>query len=137
VYEEPVKPSSDGRFRSGGVNQTFHAPVTMNQAIATDNAIQKVEQVGNKTGSSLKKIADLIQKSQELTPRQVKEGLAYIEALAMEEAKPEDKRNWKSLLESGKAILEITDKATDLAKKFAPYTPVIITLIDQAKHFIR
>lgn len=86
----------------GGVHQTFHGPVTIqSQAIATDNAIQKIGQVGNTIGSSLKEIADLFQQSQDLTKRQVKDGLAGIEALAFEVQKPEEKRNWKSVLDCG------------------------------------
>jgi hypothetical protein len=64
----------------GSVSQTFHAPVTMNQAIATDSAVQRIGHLGDKTGSALKEISDLLQQSQDLTPRQVKQGVADVEA---------------------------------------------------------
>ena len=140
VYEEQPKPAParKGRSGSGGVNQTFHGPVSIQTlAIAADNAIQKIEHIGDKTGASLKEISDLLQQSEDLTPREVKEGLAHIEAVAVEVQKPEAKRDWKAILERGEAIVSLTNKATDLAAKLAPYTPAIITLIDQAKHLIR
>lgn len=140
VYEQQAKPASTrrGRGRSGGVSQNFYGPTTFHsQAIATDGAIQKIGHMGDKTGASLKEIADLLQRSEDLTPRQVKEGLANIETLAVEVQKPEDKRNWKSILDCGQAVLDIADKAVDLGKKLAPYTPAILTLVDQAKHYIK
>jgi hypothetical protein len=141
VYVEQPKPVSAGRGRgrgkSAGVSQTFNAPVTIHaQAIATDGAIQKIGHMGDTIGSSLKEIADLIQQSQDLTPRQVKEGLAGIETLAVEVQKPEAKRNWKSVLDCGVAVLEITGKATDLAHQLAPYIPAIGTLVQNAKHML-
>lgn len=103
----------------GGVHQTFHGPVTIqSQAIATDNAIQKIGNIGSTIGASLKEIADIFRESEELTQRQVKEGLAGIEALAVEVRKPEAKRNWRSVLDCGQVVLAIADKATDLAHKF-------------------
>ncbi len=59
VYVEETKPAPVGRGdgRSGGVTQNFNGPVTFHaQAIATDNAIQKIEHMGNTTGSSLKEM---------------------------------------------------------------------------------
>jgi len=93
--------------------------------------------MGDETGASLKEIAGLFQQSEELSPRQVKEGLAHIEAVAVEVAKPEAKRDWKTVLANGQAILDLTNKATDLASKIAPYTPAIITLLHQAEHYIK
>jgi hypothetical protein len=119
----------------GGVHQTFHGPVTIqNQALATDNAIQKIGHVGNATGVSLREIADVFKESEELTQRQVREGLAGIEALAVEVQKPEAKRNWKSVLDCGQVVLAIVDKATDLAHKLAPHTQTIVSLVQSAKH---
>jgi hypothetical protein len=142
VHVEQPKPAPARKGRSGnggGVTQTFHAnTVTIHHlAIAADNAIQKIEHMGDNTGASLKEISDLLQKSEDLTPREVKEGLAHIEAVAVEVQKPEAKRDWKAVLERGNAILELTNKATDLAGKIAQYTPAIIALMDQAKHWIR
>jgi hypothetical protein len=141
VYIAQAKPATSkasgrGKVGSGGINQTFHAPVTMNRAIATGSAIQKIGHMGDETGSSLKEIAALLQQSEDLTPRQVKEGLAHIEAVASEVEKPEAKRDWKSILESGKAILELAGKATDLAAKFAPYTPAVLGFVEKAKHYL-
>jgi hypothetical protein len=126
-----------GRGKTGGVSQTFHAPVTMNQAIAADGAVQRIGHVGNKTGSDLKEILYLLQQSQDLTPRQLTEGTADIEALAVEVEKPEEKRNWKAVLEYGQKVLDVAAKAVDLGAKLAPYTPAILTLTDQAKHFLK
>jgi hypothetical protein len=118
VYAEqsPIKPTGQG-----GVQQNFYGNVTIqNQAIATGNAIQKIDHFGDTTGSDLKGIADLLMQSQELTARQVNEGLAGIEVLASEAAKPESHRNWKSMLESGEKVLAVAGKATDLVSKLAP-----------------
>ena len=138
VEDAKTRPAAKGRGRSGGVTQTFNAPVSIqNLAIAADNAVQKIGHMGDETGASLKEIGELLQQSEELSRREVKEGLTHIEAVAVEVAKPEGKRNWKAVLERGKAILDLTDKATDLAKKLAPYTPAIMTLVDHAKHYIK
>jgi hypothetical protein len=93
--------------------------------------------MGDNTGASLKEISDLLQQSEELSPREVKEGLAHIEAVAVEVEKPEAKRDWKAILQRGEAIVSLTNKATDLAAKLAPYTPAIFTLMEQAKHLIK
>jgi DNA-binding transcriptional MerR regulator len=140
VYEESPKPTINKKNKggNGGVTQTFNAPVSIhNLAVATDNAIQKIGHMGDKSGASLKEIAELLQQSEELSPREVREGLAHIQALAVEVEKPEAKRDWKALVERSEAILNLTNKATDLAKKIAPYTPAIITLMEQAKHYLR
>ena len=124
--------------RRGSMQQNFYGNVTFqNQAIATDNAIQKIGHMGDTTGASLKELADLFKQSEELTRREAREGLAGIEALAIEVQKREEKRNWKSVLECGRAVLAIADKATDLAPKLAPYTPHLVTLVEQAKHFLK
>jgi hypothetical protein len=116
----------------------FHAPVTVeNLAIAADSAIQKIGHMGNVTGNSLKEIAALLPQSEELSKRQVKEGLAGIEGLAEEVQKPEPKRNWKAVLAYGQAVLEIAGKATDLAQKLAPYTPAVAGLVEKAYDFIK
>ena len=134
VEEQRPAPTGRGRGRSGGVSQTFHAPVTMNQAIATDSAVQRIGRVGDTTGSSLKEVSDLLQQSQDLTPRQVMRAVADIEALAVEVEKPEEKRNWKAVLDCGQKVLEIAGKAVDLGAKLAPYTPTIVALVERAKH---
>jgi hypothetical protein len=139
IYTAEAKPALAGRGddRSGGVTQTFHGPVTIHaQAIATDSAIQKIGHMGDATGASLKEIAALLQQSEDLTPRQVKEGLAGIEGLAVEVEKPEAKRNWKSVLDCGQAVLGIASKATDLGQKLARYTPAIIALVENARHVV-
>ncbi len=131
VGQPAITPAVD----RGGVHQTFHGPVTIQrQAIATDNAIQKIGHMGDTIGASLREIAEVFRQSEELTPRQAKEGLAGIEALAIEVQKPEAKRNWKSVLDCGQTILTIADKATDLTHKLAPYLPVVVTLVQSAKH---
>jgi len=108
-----------------------------NQAIATDNAIQKIGNMGDTIGASLKEIAEVFKQSEELSKREIKEGLAGIEALAVEIQKPEAKRNWKSVLDYGQLVLSIGDKATDLANKLVRYSPHITTLMEQAKHWLR
>jgi hypothetical protein len=138
VEEATPGPAGRGRGRRGGVSQTFHGPVTFhNQAIATDNAIQNIERMGETTVASLKGIAELLQQSEDLTPRQVREGLAGIQALTVEIQKPEAKKNWKSILDCGQSVLAIADKATDLAHKLAPCTTAVVTLVKNAKHLLR
>ncbi|MFZ1006101.1 MAG: hypothetical protein WAN65_04660, partial [Candidatus Sulfotelmatobacter sp.] len=109
-------------------------PVTMNQAIATDSAVQRIGHLGDKTGTALKEISDLLQQSQDLTPRQVRQGVTDIEALAVEVEKPEHNRNWRSLLDCGQRVLELISRAADLGGKLAPYTPAVIELVDKARH---
>jgi len=120
--------------RNGGRQQNFYGNVTFqNQAIATDNAIQKIEHMGDTTGASLKEIAHLLQQSEELKMREVREGLAGIEGLAVEVRQPEAKRNWKSILDYGQVILAVADKATDVAHKLAPYLPAVADLVHNAR----
>jgi len=136
IYEEQAKPGPAKMGRSGGVS--FHAPVTVaNLAIASDSAVQEIGHVGDKAGADLKEIAELLNDSQDLTPRQLKQGVSDIEALAVEAKKPEDKRNWKAVLERGQAVLDVAAKAVDLGAKLAPHTATIIALMDQAKHYIK
>ncbi len=130
VEQHPAKPAA----AQGGVHQNFYGSVEItNQAIATDNAIQRIGQMGD-TGASLKEIAELFQQSEDLTKRQVKEGLAGIEALAVEVQKPEAKRNWKSVLDYGQTVLTIAGKAGDVAPKLAPYLPAIGDFVHNARH---
>jgi hypothetical protein len=118
----------------GGVLQNFYGSVTIqHQAIATDNAIQKIDHMGDTTGASLKEVSLLLQQSEELKLREVREGLAGIEGLAVEVRKPEAKRNWKSILNYGQVILAVADKATDVAHKLAPYLPAVADLVHNAK----
>jgi hypothetical protein len=140
AYIEEAKPTPVGQVsgRGGGVTQNFHGPVTIQaQAIATDSAIQKIEHMGDATGASLKEIADLLQRSEDLTQKQVKEGLAGIEALAVEVQKPEERRNWKAVLDYGQKVLDIASRATDLGLKLAPFTPAIIAHMENAGRFIK
>jgi hypothetical protein len=41
------------------------------------------------------------------------------------------------VLDYGQKILDVAGKAADLGTKLAPYTPAILTLMDQAKHFLK
>jgi hypothetical protein len=144
VYAEQDSPAAakkgkgkSGTASQGGVHQTYNAPVTIHaQAIATDNAVQRIGQVGNRgdMGTTLKEIAELFQQSMDLTRRQVQEGLSGIEGLALEVQKDPPRRNWKSMIESGEKVLGIAEKATDLAQKLAPYTPAIVALVETARH---
>jgi len=135
VYTGEAKPMPAGR--GGGVSQTFHAPVTMNQAIATDSAVQRIGRIGDKNGADLKEISNLLQQSQDLSPNQVRQGVADIEALAAEVEQPEEKRNWKVVLDYGQKVLDLAGKATDLGTKLWPYTPTIVALVGKAKHFVQ
>lgn len=90
------------------------------QAIATDNAIQNIGQMGN-TGTSLREIATLLDQSLDLTARQRLDGLRAIEAIASEEQKPEARRDWKSIVDWGDKLLSISAHATDVATKLAPH----------------
>ena len=122
-----VKPSA-----RGGVQQNFHAPVTIaNQIIATDNAIQNIGKVGG-TGASLNEVAKLLNESLDLTGRQRLEALKCIELIASETAKPEEKRNWKSIAEWGGTLLDLVGKAADVGTKLAPYLPTVVALVEHA-----
>lgn len=79
----------------------------LNQAIATGSAVLRVSHLGDKTGADLKEISDLLQQSQDLSPNQVRQGVADIAALAVQVEKPEEKRNWKAVLGRGQSVLEL------------------------------
>jgi hypothetical protein len=135
--EEPKPSTGKGRSRSGGISQNFHGPTQINQAIATDSAVQRIGRVGNQTGADLKELSNLIQQSQDLSPNQVRQAVADVEALAVEVEKPEEKRNWKAVLDTSQKILDVAAKAADLAAKLAPYTPTVVALVENARHFIK
>jgi len=128
-----------GGTNRGGVHQTFNAPVSLNQAIAADNATQNVGHLGDAMamGASLEEIRGLFEQSQNLTQGQVREGLVAVDALSLQIQTPEHQRNWKSVLDYGQAVLTLADKATDLAHKLAPYLPAVVTLVQNAKHALR
>jgi hypothetical protein len=111
VHPEEPKPAPSGRGRGragGGVSQHFSASTMhVTQAVATDSAVQRIGHVGDKTGVDLKEISDLLQQSQDLTPRQVRQGVADVEALAVEVEKPEEKRNWSMHLHSDTPFSQI------------------------------
>jgi hypothetical protein len=134
VYEEPAKAvPAKGRGATGGVH--FNAPLNVqNLAIAADSAIQKIGSMGDQTNVSLKEIATLLPQSLDLTPRQVQDALKGIEVLGAETQKPAEKRDWKLILTYGQLVMETVGKASDLARKLAPYTPHIVALIEAAKH---
>jgi hypothetical protein len=145
VHVEPAKAPAGEKGKGGGegighsgVQQHFYSTVEIrNQVIATDSATQNIGQMGDTIGASLKEIAEVLKQSENLTRREVGEGLAGIETLAVEVQKPAEKRNWKSVLDCGQAVLAIAGKATDLAHKLAPYAPHVVALVDQAKHFLQ
>jgi hypothetical protein len=135
VHTEQHATQPDTKKHGGGVQQNFYGNVTIqNQAIATDNAIQKIGHLGDTTGADLKAIADLLMQSQDLTPRQVNDGLAGIEVVASEVQKPKAQWNWKSIFDYGQRVLSLTEKATDLAHKLAPHKETIVALVQSAKH---
>jgi hypothetical protein len=134
VHEQRPKERGAEGPSGPGVQQNFHGPVTIqNQAIATDQAIQNIGHMGDATGTSLREIAEVFKNSGELRQREVKEGLAAIEGMAVEMQKPETKRDWKSVLGYGQTILAIIDKATDLGYKLTPYLSTISSLVHHAK----
>lgn len=138
---EGVAPPTTGRGRSrsaGGVSQHFSAnTMHVTQAVATDSAVQRIGHLGNKTGVDLKEISNLLQQSQDLSPNQVKQGVADVEALAIEVEKPEEKRNWKAVLEYGQRVLELAGKAVDLGTKLGPHLPAVVALMEAAKHALK
>jgi hypothetical protein len=137
VHIEEYKSAGRSRNRSGGISQNFHGPTQVNQAIAADSAAQKVGNIGSKTGADLKEIADLLQQSQELSPNQVRQGITDVEVLSGQVELPEDKRNWRAVLERGERVLELTGRAVDLGAKLAAHLPAVIALIEKAKHFLK
>lgn len=137
LYAGEAKPAPASRGRSGGVSQHFSAnTMHVTQAVATDSAVQRIGRIGNKTGTDLKEISNLLQQSQDLSPNQVRQGVADVEGLAVEVEKPEEKRNWKAVLENGQRVLELAGKAVDLGAKLAQYTPAVAELVDKAKHLL-
>jgi hypothetical protein len=131
IYRRPM-----GRMRfaekNGSFSQIFYGSVEIkNQAIATDNAIQEIVQKEN-VELNLREIAQLLQQSQDLTRREVKEGLSALEGLGSELRNFPPKRDWKALLDNGEKVLSITERAGDIAKKLAPYTPAIASIIKKA-----
>jgi hypothetical protein len=137
VHEEPAR-AEPGKGRSGGGGVHFNAPLSVqNLAIAADSAVQRISHLGNKTGADLEEISDLLQKSQDLSPNQVRQGVADVEALAVEVEKPEDKRNWKAVLDCGHRVLELAGKAVDLGTKLGPHLPSVVALVDKAKHYLK
>jgi hypothetical protein len=118
--------------KASGFQQIFKGPVTIqNQAVATDNAIQNIEQMGT-TGSDLKEIANLLKQSMELTGREQSEGLHAIEVIASEAKKPESSRDWRSIMDWGEKLTSVASKATDLTVKLAPYMPAIAKFVEEA-----
>ena len=135
LFTGDSRPAPTGRGRSGaGVRQTFSGTVHLNQAIATDSAVQRIGRVGNETGVDLKELSALLQQSQDLSPNQARQGVADVEALAVEIEKPEERRNWRSVLDCGQRVLELAGKAADLGAKLGPYLPAVAGLVDKAKH---
>jgi hypothetical protein len=133
VYSDKANPPAQ---KSSGAVQNFFGTVNIqNQAIATDNAIQHIEQMGN-TGNDLKEIAELLKQSMDLTGREQVEGLKSLESIATEVQRPEQRRNWKGILDAGEKLTNIVQKTTDVATKLAPYMPTIATFIEQAKHHL-
>jgi len=113
------------------VQQTFHGPVVIHhQAIATDQAIQTIERMGDASGESFKQIAALLNESLELTGRQKLEGLKAIEDLAKAEQTPEEKKDWKSTLVVWQALAAIAEKATDVTAKLGPHMHNIYKMIE-------
>ena len=95
----------------GGVQQNFHGPVTIHaQAIATDDAIQNIGNIGN--GTSLKEIAALLQESMELKRREVQDGLKAVEEIASEIPKAPEKRigSLCSILAKNCLVLQIKQR---------------------------
>jgi hypothetical protein len=140
VYEEEARSSGRGksRGRTGALSQHFSATTMhVNQAVATDSAVQRIGRIGDKTGVDLKEIAGLLQQSQDLSPNQARQVVADVEALAVEVEKPEEKRNWKAVLEYGQRVLDLAGKAVDVGTKLAPHLPSVVALMESAKHFLK
>jgi hypothetical protein len=131
---QPAPPASRGRAPSGGgVSQTF-INSRVNQALAADNATQRVEHIGDEIGPSLEEVAALLKQSDVISAKTLNEALQGIDVLIAETRKPEGKRDWKSVLTYGQLVMETVGKASDLANKLAPYTPHIVALVEAAKH---
>jgi hypothetical protein len=89
----------------------FHAPVTVEKPgdrrrqRDPEDRVRREQDRGRPKGNLRSAAAE-----QNLTPRLVRQGIADIEALAVEAEKPEEKRNWRAVLERGQAILELVGK---------------------------
>ena len=127
---QPAPPARRGRAPSGGgVSQTF-INSRVNQALAADNATQKVEHIGDEVGPSLEEVAALLKQSDSISARQLNEALQGIEVLIAETRKPEGKRDWKSILTYGQLVTETAGKAVDLGTKLGPHLPAVVALMD-------
>lgn len=131
VHVEEAVQTPTGKRKGGGFTQNFHGTVNMNQAVAMDSAVQRISR-GDTSGVDLKAISDLLQQSQDLSPNQVRQGVVDIEALAVEAEKPEQKRNWKAVLDVGQRVLDLAVKAVDLGTKLAPHLPAIVAMVETA-----
>jgi hypothetical protein len=67
----------------------------------------------------------------------LRQGVADVEALAAEVEKPEEKRNWKAVLDCGQRVLDLAGKAVDLGAKLGPHLPAVVALADKAKHYLK
>lgn len=121
-----------GADNDAGTTQNPQAPVA-GENHAPESATPNLEQVVDELGSSVKQIAALLDQSEELTRRELKEAQAHIEALTLELQKPGAARDGKLLLEHSQSILDLAAKATDVADSLAPHTPAILGVIDGAK----
>jgi len=141
IYEDEEAPTMKFGKKRRGTNQSgvhYHGSVSIgNVAIAQDGSTQNIGHLGEVTGTSLSEIAHVFTQSDELTRREVKEGIVAIDTLNSEIQKPEPQRNWKSIFDYGQVVLTIADKATDLAHKLEPYKPAVAALVQSAKHALK
>lgn len=107
---------------AAGVHQEFHGTVNIQaQQIAAENAMQTLTQTNNQLADNLRHISALLEESEELTRKDQRVALEAIQNLSEQAMKKEGARDKSVILENGKNLLAIADKAVDVAKKLAPY----------------
>jgi hypothetical protein len=127
---EPARTAGDG---SAQVSQNSQASASTEKQVNAIGGTKKGEQIPEGAVRCLEQIASILEQSEELTRRELKEAQAHVEAIALEVQKTEGTRDWKLLLERGQSLLDLAAKATDKAKLLALHTSVIRSMIDHAK----
>lgn len=114
----------------------FHAPVTIGGISTGDHAVQHVDQTVNLKIAALDSIKQLLQSSEELGRREIRESGEAISALTTELQKPENKRDWKDIVTWSNLILDAAKKAKDLTGGLAVHLPWVVEIAKHAAQHI-
>jgi hypothetical protein len=128
-----------GSYVGGGVQQVFHGPVTIHsqQIAAAEQAVQSLSQTDPGIGSDLAAIARLLQQSEDLRRRDVREALKAIEALSHELEQKVQDRKWQSILDYAAKLTTVAKAATDVYALITPHLAGVERLVSQAGAFLK